>query len=173
MCHPLSWGKQSLLVFFHVYGNFFENRLDLSTWSAFSRSPNQSLAASSQLQCSLVHPRPLPTEPWTSGQLAQGMSRWISLSGPALALLCLPALSAFRAAGCWRKVMFTLHLLTCLTPVAAPGRASGHMGQAGSPGGHHTRSQSMVSLHSLPLILEEGMAGRGSGDCQAFFLTSF
>lgn len=43
---------------------FFENRLDLPAWSAFSRSSSQSLAASSQLRCSLVHP---PCSPWNPG----------------------------------------------------------------------------------------------------------
>lgn len=59
MCHPLSWGKQSLLVFFNVYGIFLEDGLALSAYSAFSRSPGQSLAAISQLahaEGSLVGP---------------------------------------------------------------------------------------------------------------------
>lgn len=66
--------------------------------------------------------------------------------------------------------MVTLHLLTFLTPGATSGRERSSWGDR--PGGHHSQGQS-VFLHSLPLILEEGMGGKGSGGCPASLLTSF
>lgn len=68
--------------------------------------------------------------------------------------------------------MLTLHLLIFLTPGATSGREQ-VIAWGDRPGGHHSQGQSVVFLHSLPLILEEGMGGKGPGGCQASLLTSF
>lgn len=99
MCHPLSWGKQSLLVFFHVYGILFREYtcsfcLVCFLWkpkpARGCQQPAVEFSGGSQSpHCPQV--APLPTAPWAGEQLAQGMSN--ESPHPALNLSCpLPAL---------------------------------------------------------------------------------
>lgn len=80
MCHPLSWGKQSFLVFFHVYGIFLKNRLALSACLLSPEAqtspwlPEDSWVFPSGPQI-LNSPQvsPLPMEIWAVGQVAHGI----------------------------------------------------------------------------------------------------
>lgn len=82
MCHLLSWEKQTLLVFFHVYGTFY--RIDLlflpgllspEAQTVLACQPSATVSPSGFHSSLSPQVPPLPMEPWAVGQVAQGMSR--------------------------------------------------------------------------------------------------
>lgn len=143
MCHPLSWGKQSLLVFFHVYGIFLEDGLALSAYSCFLQEPRpvlgcqQSIGTPIGFPCGSQipqHPRSLSCSGHPVGPLAQGgeLMHFLIRPCPCLSRAC-SAFQAPRRAGpgaLRRKVTFTLICSHYLLQEPHQGRAGGRLGQA-------------------------------------------